>query len=105
MSDSFPTLQMDIHSFLTLTERDLIEIGITHEVDRKRAISLIIQLKEQPPPVSLVYTCTHNIVNNYYEYFVSTPEITLIPETTRYILFVINKIASADGSYPLGTVK
>ena len=43
---------MDISSFLTLNERDLIELGIKDEMDRKLAVSLILQLKDQPPPVS-----------------------------------------------------
>ncbi len=45
---------MDINTFLTLSEKDLIELGLTDEIDRKRAISVILKLKEQPPLVSVI---------------------------------------------------
>ena len=43
---------MDIHSFLTLTEPDLVEVGVADSQDRRRLLQLISRLRDNQSPVS-----------------------------------------------------
>ena len=43
---------MDIHSFLTLTEPDLVEVGVADSQDRRRLLLLISRLRDNQSPVS-----------------------------------------------------
>lgn len=50
---------MDIHSFLTLTEPDLVEVGVADPQDRRRLLVLISRLRDQSPvskPIIIIMT-------------------------------------------------
>lgn len=46
-------LQIDMDTFLVLTEKDLTEVGVSNQQDRAKLMALIGRLCDNPSPVSI----------------------------------------------------